>query len=462
MEQNKIKQGGNPLGYKPIGHLLMQFALPAIISMLVNSIYNIVDQIFIGQGIGYLGNAATTIAFPIVTIILAMSTMLGAGGSAYAAIKLGEKKEEEAEKTLGTVFLLTLAASVVVMVLGFAFITPMLKIFGATANTMEYAMQYTSIILLGTPFNMLSVVLSNMARTDGNPALSMYAMLVGAVLNTILDPIYIFVFHWGVTGAAVATITSQIISAVVLVLYFMKRGKNMRLHKNSMHISGDICRLALPLGISSGITQVASTILQVVMNNSLVYYGNQTDIGGDAALSAMGIVNKIGMILISICIGIGIGSQPILGFNKGANQQKRVRRTFLLAAAASTMVSFIGWIACQAFPGPILSLFGTQDVQFTLFAVRCLKVYMLGIFTAGFQVVTTSYFQSTGQPLKASVLSMLRQLLLLIPLILILPLSLGLEGILYAGPVADITSAIIVSQFVIYEMRKLNKVCKES
>ncbi|WP_077613208.1 MATE family efflux transporter [Clostridium sp. Marseille-P2415] len=462
MEQNKIKQGGNPLGYKPIGHLLMQFALPAIISMLVNSIYNIVDQIFIGQGIGYLGNAATTIAFPIVTIILAMSTLLGAGGSAYAAIKLGEKKEEEAERTLGTVFLLTLAASVVVMVLGFAFMTPMLKVFGATANTMEYAMQYTSIILLGTPFNMLSVVLSNMARTDGNPALSMYAMLVGAVLNTILDPIYIFIFHWGVTGAAIATITSQIISAVVLVLYFMKRGKNMRLHKDSMRINGDICRLALPLGISSGITQVASTILQVVMNNSLVYYGNQTDVGGDVALSAMGIVNKISMILISICIGIGIGSQPILGFNKGADRPKRVRRTFLLAAAASTTVSFIGWITCQVFPGPILSLFGTQDVQFTQFAVRCLKVYMLGIFTAGFQVVVTSYFQSTGQPLKASVLSMLRQLLLLIPLILILPLSLGLEGILYAGPVADITSAIIVSQFVVYEMRKLNKVCKES
>lgn len=462
MVQNKIKQGENPLGYKPIGHLLMQFALPAIIAMLVNSVYNIVDQIFIGQGIGYLGNAATTIAFPIVTIILAISTLLGAGGSAYAAIKLGEKKEEEAEKTLGTVFLLTLAASAAVMVLGFLFMTPMLKLFGATVNTMEYARQYTSIILIGTPFNMIGVVLSNMARTDGSPSLSMYAMLVGAFLNTILDPVYIFVFHWGVTGAAIATITSQIISAVVLVLYFIRKGKNMRLHKLSLRIDGDICRLALPLGISSGITQMASTILQVVMNNSLVYYGNQADVGGDAALSAMGIVNKISMILVSICVGIGIGSQPILGFNKGADQPKRVRRTFLLAAFASTGISFTGWIVCQAFPGPILSLFGTQDIQFTQFAIRCLKIYMLGIFAAGFQVITTSYFQSTGQPLKASVLSMLRQLLLLIPLVLFLPLSMGLEGILYAGPIADITSAMIVSLFVTYEMKKLNKVCKTS
>lgn len=462
MEQTKIRQEGNPLGYKPIRHLLMQFALPAIISMLVNSIYNIVDQIFIGQGIGYLGNAATTIAFPIVTIILAMATLLGAGGSAFAAIKLGEKKEEEADKVLGTVFLLTIIGSALVMVLGFVFLDPMLKVFGATANTMEYARQYTAIMLLGTPFNMLSVVLSNMARTDGNPALSMYAMLVGAVLNTILDPIYIFVFHWGVIGAAVATITSQIISAVVLVVYFMNRGKHMRLRKETMRINKEVCQLALPLGISSGITQVASTILQVVMNNSLVYYGNQSEVGGDVALSAMGIVNKISMILLSICIGIGIGSQPILGFNQGANQPKRVRKTYLTAVVAATTVSFVGWIACQIFPYQILSLFGTQDAQFTRFAVRCLKLYMLGIFTSGFQVVTTSYFQSTGQPLKASVLSMLRQLLLLIPLILILPIGLGVEGILYAGPVADITSAIIVSQFVLYEMRKLNKICKES
>lgn len=462
MEQKKAKQGENPLGYRPIGQLLMQFALPAIISMLVNSVYNIVDQIFIGQGIGYLGNAATTIAFPIVTIILALSTLLGAGGSAYAAIKLGEKREEEAEKTLGTVFVLTLIASAAVMLLGFVFLDPMLKVFGATANTLEYARQYTSIILIGTPFSMLSVVLSNMARTDGNPSLSMYAILVGAVLNTILDPIYIFILHWGVRGAAVATITSQIISTVVLVLYFAKKGKNMRLHKGSIRLSAEICEKALPLGISSGITQVASTILQVVMNNSLVYYGNQTAAGGDVALSAMGIVNKISMILVSICIGIGIGSQPILGFNKGAGQLKRVRKTYLWAVSAATVVSVIGWLSCQIFPGPILSMFGTQDVEFTKFAIRCLEVYMLGIFTAGFQVVSTSYFQSTGQPFKASVLSMLRQLLLLIPLILILPLSMGLEGILYAGPLADIGSALIVSLFVIYEMKKLNKQCRLS
>lgn len=459
MKQTTVEKKGNPLGYSPVGKLLGQFALPAIVSMLVNAVYNIVDQIFIGQGIGYLGNAATTIAFPIVTIILAISTLLGAGGSAYAAIKLGEKREDEAEKTLGTLVILTLMASVVIMALGFLFMDPMLKLFGATENTLDYARQYTSIILLGTPFNIMSVVLSNMSRTDGSPALSMYALLVGAVLNTILDPIYIFVFHWGVSGAAVATITSQIISAIVLIVYFVKKGKNMRLRRSGLKFSREICIRVLPLGISSGITQIASTLLQVVMNNSLVYYGNKTAVGGDVALSAMGIVNKISMILLAVCIGIGIGSQPILGFNKGANQPKRVRKTYLLAISAATVVSVIGWAACQIFPGQILSLFGTQDVQFTQFAIKCLKIYMLGIFTAGFQVVSTSYFQSTGQPLKASILSMLRQLVLLIPLILILPVSLGLEGILYAGPVADVASAVIVSLFAVHELKRLNQIC---
>ena len=455
------EQKGNPLGYAPIGKLLAKFALPAVVSMLVNAVYNIVDQIFIGQGVGYLGNAATTVAFPVVTIILAVSTLLGAGGSAYAAIKLGEKREEEAERTLGNLFVLLTGIGILVAVLGLVFLDPMLRLFGATDSVMEYSRQYTSIILLGTPFNMLGVGLSNMARTDGSPSLSMYSILAGAILNTILDPIYIFVFHWGVTGAAIATITSQIISAVVLMVYFLKKG-NMRLKKRNLKLDGVVCKSVATLGISSGITQVASTILQIVLNNSLVFYGEQSYVGGDVALSAMGIVNKIGMILVSICIGIGIGSQPILGFNKGAQKFDRIRQTYLRAVGIATVVSVIGWALCQLFPYQILTVFGKADANFTEFAAKALRVYMLGIFTAGFQVVSTSYFQATGQPMKASILSMLRQLLVLIPMILILPLFFQLDGILYAGPVADISSAVVVSFFVVYEMKKLNRVIGES
>ena len=224
----------NPLGTKPIGKLLVEFSVPAIISCLINSVYNIVDQVFIGQGVGYLGNAATTIAFPIMTILLAFGTLTGSGAGAYAAIRLGEKKHEQAEKTLNNAFWFSVLIGIVLMVLGLVFLTPILRCFGATETVLPYAIDYTGIVLLGTPFNMVAIVLSNLARTDGHPRLSMYGMLIGAALNTILDPIYIFVFHWGVKGAAIATVTSQIISAVVLTAYFMRsidQPQHMQLRK---------------------------------------------------------------------------------------------------------------------------------------------------------------------------------------------------------------------------------------
>ena len=439
----------NPLGCKPVGRLLVTFSLPAIVSCLINSIYNIVDQIFIGQGVGYLGNAATTVAFPVMTILLAFSTLIGAGSSAHAAIRLGEKNEEEAERTLNTAFSFSILLSVVLMVLGLLFLRPLLRAFGATDSILPYALDYTSIILLGTPFNMVSVVLSNLARTDGHPRMSMYGMMIGAFLNTILDPIYIFVLHWGVKGAAIATITSQIISAVVLTLYFLRPSRG-----NPRHMR---LRRAMALGVSSGITQSVGCIMQVVMNNSLVHYGDQSAIGGDVALSAMGIVMKIAMIMAAFGIGVGIGAQPILGFNRGAKNFARIRRTYLLAVTFATGLIAFCWLLCKLFPETIVGIFGKENAAFTDFAVKCLRIYLFSIFCAGFQIVSTNYFQATGQPLKASVLSMLRQLLLLIPLILILPLFFGLDGILYSAPIADAASAAIVAFFIVPEMRRLRQ-----
>lgn len=450
----------NPLGYEPVGKLLLQFAVPSTISVLVNSVYNIVDQIFIGQGVGYLGNAATTVTFPIITIIMAFATLLGSGGSAYAAIKLGQKKEEEAEKTLNNNFMLSIITGIVLAVIGFIFMEPILRLFGATESIMPYAKDYASIILIGVPFSVIGPCLSNMARTDGNPRLSMYGILIGAVLNTILDPIYIFIFHWGVKGAAVATITSQIISALILFLYFCKRSQ-MRLHLKELKLDGSVCKNVIALGTSSGITQLVACIMQITMNNSLVYYGNKSAVGGDVALSAMGIVMKLAMILASVCIGIGIGSQTIFGFNFGAEKYQRIKHLFKNAVAAATVSVLIGWLVCQLFPGLIVNLFGGGNSAFVNFAEKCLRIYLFGIFCAGFQIVATNYFQATGQPLKASVLSMLRQLLLLVPLILILPLFLGLNGILFAGPIADMSSAVIVALFVVPEMKKLNRHIKE-
>lgn len=457
-EMNPAKN--NPMGYMPVGKLLRSFALPAVISMLVNALYNIIDQIFIGRGVGYLGNAATTIAFPIITIVLAVSTLLGAGGSAYAALQLGKGKSREAERTLSNMFVLLVIAGVIMMILGLVFLEPLLSVFGATTESMPYAKDFASVLLLGVPFSMIGVGLSSMARTDGQPRLSMYSMLIGCVLNAILDPIYIFIFHWGVKGAAIATITSQILSAIILMCYFARKG-NMRFKKADLfHLSGRVCSRMMGLGISSCIIQLAATLMMIVMNNSLVVYGNKTAVGGDVALSAMGIVLKVSAILLAVCVGVGIGAQPILGFNRGAKQLQRVRHTYLLAVGIATGIAIVGWAACVMIPNVLLSIFGTTNAAFFNFAVHAMRIYMLGSFTSGFQIVSSSYFQATGQPLKASILSMLRQLIILIPMILLLPTIFGLDGILMAGPIADFSSAVIVSCFAIVELRKLNSLIR--
>lgn len=462
MQQRTLTMDGeNPLGVRPVKRLLFSFSIPAIISCLVNSVYNIVDQIFIGQGVGYLGNAATTIAFPLMTIIMAFATLIGSGGSAYAALRLGEGRKREALLTLNNLLVIAIGLGILLAATGLIFLKPILTLFGATETTMPYAIDYTSIVLMGVPFSVISIALSNMARTDGHPRMSMYGILIGAALNTVLDPIYIFVLGWGVKGAAIATITAQFVSTVVLCYYFLKKGR-MRFTRRFMKPVGRVWYKIFSLGISSGITALVACIMQVVMNNSLVYYGNQTEITGDVALSAMGIVMKIAMILASVCIGFGIGAQPILGFNLGAKKYTRVRHTYLLAVSIATGSILIGWAVCQLAPHLVLSLFGKENQTFTDFAVRCLRIYLGGIFCAGFQIVSTNYFQATGQPLKASLLSMLRQLILLIPLLLILPLFFGLNGLLYAGPCADIGSAVIVALFILPEMRKLNRRIAES
>lgn len=456
MDNNDSMTINNPMGIQPVGKLLRDFAVPSVIAMLVNSLYNIVDQIFIGQGVGYLGNAATVVAFPIVTIVLALSMMIGTGGSAYASIKLGEKRFDIAEKILGNMNTLLIVLGVVFSLICFIVFEPMLRLFGAQEAVMPYAKDYTSIILIGVPFMMVGSGLSNMARADGNPRLSMFSMLLGAALNTILDPIYIFVFHWGVKGAAIATITSQIISVVILYWYFLRKG-NMRLRVKNIRLDFVLVGSFLMLGISSFITQVANTALQVILNNSLVYYGNLSNYGGDVALSAMGIVLKVSMILIAIDIGIGVGAQPIWGFNEGANKPKRIKETYVLAVKIATIISIVGWVICIFFPQLILQIFGTDDPLFTEFAIKSMRIFMGGVFLAGAQIISTSYFQATGQAVKASILSLLRQIILLVPLVLILPLFFGIDGILYSGAIADIFSGIIVLFFVRKEMKKLNQ-----
>ena len=366
MEQVNEQKLGNPLGYAPVGKLLKQFALPAVISMLVNALYNIVDQIFIGQGVGYLGNAATTVAFPIVTIVLAVSTLLGAGGSSYAAIKLGEKKEKEAERTLGNVFALLVVIGVVCAAIGLIFLEPILKVFGATPNNMSYAKEYASIILLGTPFNMLGVGLSNLCRTDGSPKFSMYSMLIGAVLNTILDPVYIFVFHWGVTGAAIATIASQFFSAILTLIALLRTQDSYRLIVSKIRFHRDLLFDIIKIGLPAGLQSAMYSISNLLIQSSINSFGTDTI----AAWTAYGKVDSIFWMIMG---AYGVSITTFAGQNFGAGKYDRIKKSVRiclgLAAVTSLFLSFI----VLNFGGTILLLF-TRDANVINICIGMMRV----------------------------------------------------------------------------------------
>lgn len=459
MEESIKPMGENPLAAAPISGLLLKFALPSVLSMLVDALYNMVDQIFIGQGVGYLGIAATTVTFPFVTIILSIATLLGIGGSVYTSMSMGAGKHEEAEKTLGAVFTLSVVIGVLFTAVCLIFMKPMALAFGATEGvrgSLPYVLDYAPIILLGAPFSMAAVALSSMARADGSPILAMGCFLAGAILNLILDPVYIFVLGWGVRGAAIATVTAQILSAVILLVYFTKKGR-IRLKLRNLRPTLKLCGQISAFGLPACMIQVASAILQIELNKAIVRYGAQS-IGSEVALSAVGIVLRISTVVVSICVGIGVGIQPIIGFNQGAGLRRRVREAYWKAVGVATAVSLIGWLGCLLFPSSMLRMFGMNDPAYMEFGVRCMRVFLFGMAVAGFQVVSSQYYLATGQALKAMALSILRPLLLMIPLIHIFSRLWGLDGILYASPAADYLTALIVAVLVGYDNRKRKEV----
>ncbi len=297
---------------KILASLITRFAVPSVISMLVNSLYNIVDQIFIGQGVGFLGNAATNVAFPIVTISMALSLLIGDGGAAFFSLNLGRQDKELAAKGVGNALMLPFIASIIFLVGGTIFMNPLLILFGGTPEILPYAQDYTRIILLGMPFVMISTAMSSSIRADGSPRYAMVAMLTGAIMNTILDPIFIFVFEWGVEGAAWATIIGQFANFLITIAY-LPRFKNFSMKKTLLRLEGAVVKRLLSLGVSSFINQLAITLVIIVMNNSLTKYGAQSPYGQEIPLAALGIVMKVNQILISVMVGIGVGAQPIVG-----------------------------------------------------------------------------------------------------------------------------------------------------
>ncbi len=440
----------NPLGHEKISKLLKNFAIPSITATLVGSLYNIVDQIFIGQGVGYLGNAATNVSYPFSTICLAISLLVGIGSASRFSLYLGNKEPESAARAAGNGISLMVIFGLAYLIIGEVLLTQLLKLFGATPDVFPYAKQYAGVTLAGMPFLIITNGFSNLIRADGSPRYSMTCMIIGAIANTILDPIFIFVFHWGIFGAALATILGQFLFAV----RYLRRFKTI--HFQRQHFLPNI-RESLKtcsMGISSSANQIAITLVQIILYNSLTYYGAQTVYGSDIPLAACGIVMKTNAIILAVVVGISQGVQPIIGFNYGAKQYPRVREAYLLAIKWNMLVSAIGFCLLQGFPKYIISLFGNGDKLYLEFAVLFMRIYLFMVLVNGVQLLSSSFFTAIGKAMKGALLSLTRQVFFLIPLILALPLRFGIMGVLFAGPIADFAAFILSVALVSVELRK--------
>lgn len=451
----------NPLGSAPIGKLLRKFAIPSIISMLVSSLYNIVDQIFIGQGVGMLGNAATNVAFPTTTITVAISLLLGIGGAANFNLALGRKQKDRARDIAGTAFGTLLICGVVLCLLIRCFLKPLVIACGATDQTMPYSLAYVGITSLGFPFYMITTGGNHLIRADGKPNYSMAMMLSGALINTILDPLFIFVFHWGIKGAAWATVIGQIFSASMVFFYLPKYlGRTLKL-RNLIPKAGCL-RDIISLGSAACLNQLAITVVQILMNNTLRHYGSLSPYGSDIPLAVVGIVSKINMVFLSIVIGLSQGAQPLISFNYGAQKYGRVKESYLKAAGSATVVALAAFLCFQIFPRQIISLFGNGDKLYYQFAVKFIRIYLFCTFFNGLQPVTSNFFTSIGKATKGIFLSMTRQILFLVPLVIIFPFFLGVDGVMYAGPIADGAAGILAICLVRRELKKMSLLSSEA
>lgn len=446
----------NKLGTAPIPKLLGTFAVPSIISLLVNALYNIVDQIFIGQGVGYLGNAATNVIFPMTVIVLAFALLIGDGTASLFSLKLGGNDKAAAQKGVNNGFSLLIIAGVAFLFIGLLFLEPLARFSGATENVMPYAKEYGGIIALGYPFVIIGTGLNSILRADGSPRIAMVSMLIGAVTNTILDPIFIFVFGWGVKGAAFATILGQGLSFAVSLFYAL-RLKNVQIRKQAMKLNGKVVKTIASYGISSFITQIAITAGILVINNMLVIYGQGSSYGADIPLAALGIVMKVNQILISCVIGLAVGAQPIIGYNYGAGKLHRVKKTLYFTIGISVAISTVAFVLFQFFPQSIINLFGQENELYNEFAQKCFRVFLMLCILNGFQQVSGVFFQSIGKPAKAAIITMSRQILILIPAVLLLPRVLGLDGVLWAGPLADGVSFLFAFVLVALEIKRMNQ-----
>ena len=451
MEETNISQEQNPLGTAPVGGLIGKFAIPAIISMLVSALYNIVDQIFIGQGVGMLGNAATNVAFPVTTIATALALLLGIGGASNYNLEMGAGREKKASSIAGTALSTLVITGAILAVAVLLFLRPLLSLFGATTDVMPYAVDYLGITAVGLPFYALSIGGNHIVRADRSPTYSMTCVLTGAIINTILDPLFIFWFGWGIKGAAWATVIGQVVSGILVIIYFGKFRK-MYLEMSMLKPSSECLKAIISLGMASCINQIAMAIVQIVLNNILRYYGGLSVYGSDIPIACVGVISKVNQVFMAICIGISQGCQPIWGFNYGAKKYDRVRLAYRYSMISCTAIATVFFLCFQLFPHQIVSIFGTGSDLYFQFAERYLKIFMFMTFANGIQPMSSGFFTSIGKAKLGIVMSLTRQVLFLLPLIVVFSLIMGIDGVMYAGPIAD---AAALSLAILFARREL-------
>ncbi len=448
-------EGRNPLGYERLPRLLKSYAVPSIIAMLVSSLYNIVDQIFIGQGVGYLGNAATNVSFPLTTICMAIALLIGIGSAAGFSLELGADNPDKAARYVGNAVSMQVILGVIYVIIIQTFLPLLLNAFGATPDVMPYAVSYTRITAFGMPLLIVTNGLSNLARADGSPKYSMSCMLLGAIINTILDPVFIFVFEMGVAGAALATVIGQFFSFLMAAAY-LRRFSHVTIRREYFVPELAVWREIATLGMSNSLNQVALTLVQIVINNSLTYYGARSVYGSEIALAACGIVMKTNAILLSVIIGLSQGSQPIIGFNFGANQRDRVKEAFRLLLACCMVFAGLIWFLSMFVPQLFISIF-TSDPQLADFTRWAIRIYMAVSLLHGIQISCQQTFIALGNAKTSVFLALLRKVILLIPLIYILPYFLAdkVFAVFLAEPVADFIAVSTTATLFYRQYKKL-------
>jgi putative MATE family efflux protein len=439
------------LGEEKISTLLWRFSLPAIIGMVVNALYNVVDSIFVGRGVGEVGLTAVTIAFPVMIVLMGFGMLVGVGAAAVVSLRIGEQKQAEAEKILGNALTLAILLSVVLTACILLFLDPILISLGAQPAVLPYARSFTKIIVLGSIFMYIGFGLNTVVRAEGNPKMAMATVLISAILNTILNPLFIFIFHMGISGSALATVVSQSVSAVWVLMYFLGNRSVLQLRKANLVLDKKIVSSIFKIGMSPFLMQIVASVITVLFNYSLLRYS------GELAVASIGIINRIAMLMLMPIFGISQGVQPIIGYNYGAGNHSRVMKALKIAICAATVFSTAGFLITQIFDKQIIMLFN-DNPELIGIGSEAMRINLCMLPVIGFQIIGANYFQAVGKAGYAIILSMSRQVIILIPMLLYLPTILGVTGAWLAGPIADFSSAILTAIVLLLEIRKLKRI----